>query len=353
MLPEVMRPGENPAVLHPDDLLVDEGAGFLPAGLQHRLPARGVPAVPGGVLGDRLGDGGRYEPVVEFGPLAAVVPSDAVGLAPVLVPRRVVRSVVVDEIRRVGRKQHRALAVHQTADIFVVRAVPAEQPMIAEDPQVACPRGRIARWLGDGQRRHGAPGATFFSAAHVRIEGQQLVEFAVGKADQRQVVVVGQQLVQFRRQQRLVPCSEFGQFIVGQTIGPALRLGQVPEHDHRRLGQPKLRRGQHPPVAGDQLAVLAHEARHGPAELGHAGSELRDLVGPVLLRVLRVRLQARKRPVLDPLRGEAQRHAYSCLWHWGRRDWTPPRVDSAVGATGFRLDSEVRGVSTPRGRSGL
>ena len=81
MLPEVVRPGQDPAVLHPDDLLVDEGAGLFPAGLQHRLAARGVPAVPGGVLGDRLGDGGGDEAVVELGALRAVVPGRAVGLA--------------------------------------------------------------------------------------------------------------------------------------------------------------------------------------------------------------------------------------------------------------------------------
>jgi hypothetical protein len=46
VFPEVMRPGQDTAVLHPDDLLMDEGAGLLPAGLEHRLTAGGVPAVP-------------------------------------------------------------------------------------------------------------------------------------------------------------------------------------------------------------------------------------------------------------------------------------------------------------------
>ncbi len=134
VLPKVMGPGQDAAVLHPDDLLMDEGAGLLPASLQHRLAARGVPAIPGGVLGDRLGHCGGYEAVVKLRALRTVVPGDAVGLAPILVPRRVVRAVVVHEIRRVGGEQDRTLAVHQTAYILMVRTVAAEQPVIAEDP---------------------------------------------------------------------------------------------------------------------------------------------------------------------------------------------------------------------------
>ena len=117
VLPEVMRPGQNPAVLHPDDLLMDEGARLFPAGLQHRLAARGVPAIPGGVLGDGLRHGGRDEAVVELGPLRTVVPGRAVGRRPVLVAGRMVRAVVVHQIRRVGREQDRPLAVHQAAHI--------------------------------------------------------------------------------------------------------------------------------------------------------------------------------------------------------------------------------------------
>jgi hypothetical protein len=58
-----------------------------------------------------------------------------------------------------------------------------------------------------------------------------------------------------------------------------------------RLAQ--LRRSQHAAMVGNQLAVLAHEAGHGPAELGHAGGDLRDLLVPVLLGILPIGLQAR------------------------------------------------------------
>ena len=208
--------------------------------------------------------------------------------------------------------------------------------MIAEDPEIARARGRVARWLGDGHRRHGAPGATFLTVP-LRHEGQQLVQLSIREADQRQIVVVGQQVLQLGRQQRLVPGAEFRQLVVRDAIGPALRLGQMPEHDHRRFGQPQLRGGQHAPVARDQLAVLTDEAGHRPAELGHAGGDLRDLVGAMHLRVLRVGLEARQRPRLDPLGGEVEGHAGSCRWSVG------------IG----RVDSGIRGVSTPRGRPGV
>ena len=44
--------------------------------------------------------------------------------------------------------------------------------------------------------------------------------------------------------------------VVRNAVGPALRLGQMAEHDHRRFGQPELRRSQHPTMARDQFAAL-------------------------------------------------------------------------------------------------
>ena len=83
VLPEVVRPGKHPAVFHPDDLLVHESARLLPASLQHRLAARGVPAVPGSIFGDGLGDRRSYEAVVKLRALRTVVPGCAIGRGPI------------------------------------------------------------------------------------------------------------------------------------------------------------------------------------------------------------------------------------------------------------------------------
>src|SRR5690606_22559124 len=85
VFPQVMRAGENSAVLYPDDLLVDEGDGLLPSRLQPRLATGSMPAVPGGILGDRLAYRWGDEPVVEFGPLVTVVPGRAIGRGRILV----------------------------------------------------------------------------------------------------------------------------------------------------------------------------------------------------------------------------------------------------------------------------
>ncbi|SLN77582.1 hypothetical protein ROA7023_04445 [Roseisalinus antarcticus] len=88
----------------------------------------------------------------------------------------------------------------------------------------------------------------------------------------------------------------------------------MPQHDHRRLFQPQLRGGQHAPMPGDQLAILGHEARHGPAELGHAGGKLCDLVGTMLLGIAGIGLEPGQRPVLDPLGGEGEGHVRVILF---------------------------------------
>lgn len=36
------------------------------------------------------------------------------------------------------------------------------------------------------------------------------------------------------------------QFAVGDAVGAALGVGQMPQHDHRRLGQPEMRGTVHP-----------------------------------------------------------------------------------------------------------
>ncbi len=81
-------------------------------------------------------------------------------------------------------------------------------------------------------------------------------------------------------------------------------------------------------MAGDQFAVVRHQHRHRPAELGHRARDLRDLVRAVRLGVAGIRLQPLERPLLDALRSEAQGHSgSSCRWAGG--SW---RVDSGTGS---------------------
>ena len=116
--------------------------------------------------------------------------------------------------------------------------------MVAEDPEIAGPRGRIARPLRDGHRRHGAPGATFFTVVFRHV-GQQLVQLAVGEADQRQVEILGQQIVQFRRQQKFIPLRPVRRLVGQQAERLDLRLRQfVRENDGHGVETEKARRLQ-------------------------------------------------------------------------------------------------------------
>ena len=58
----------------------------------------------------------------------------------------------------------------------------------------------------------------------------------------------------------------------------------------------------------NSLAILGDETRHRPAELGHAGGELRHLIVIMGLWIGGIGRQLGQRPGLDPLGGEAQRH---------------------------------------------
>jgi hypothetical protein len=142
---------------------------------------------------------------------------------------------------------------------------------------------------------------------------QQCVQFVLGDADQPEVEVVGHQAAQFLQQQGFVPPAQFGQLVVGDAIGAALRLGQMAQNDHRRLGQTELRGGQDAPMPRDQLPVGRDEAGHGPAELSHARGDLCHLVGIVGLGIAGVGAETGQRPMLDPTGHEGRVHAASRL----------------------------------------
>ena len=68
---------------------------------------------------------------------------------------------------------------------------------------------------------------------------------------------------------------------------------------YRHVLQPQHRRRQHPAMPGDQLAIIGHHARHGPAELGHAGCDLGHLVVVVDLGIASIGPQPVDRSRLD------------------------------------------------------
>ena len=131
---------------------------------------------------------------------------------------------------------------------------------------------------------------------------------ALGDAKQRQVEILSQQARDLVAQHGIVPLAQLGQLIVGDPVGAALGLVEVAEPDHRHVLQPQHGGRQHPAMPGDQLAIVCNHAGHGPAELRHAGRDLRNLVGAVDFGIAGIGAQPVNRPGLDLARRKHEVH---------------------------------------------
>ena len=89
------------------------------------------------------------------------------------------------------------------------------------------------------------------------------------------------------------------QLIVRDHVGALLRLAPARGDHHRDLGDAELPGGEHPGVARDQPAVLAHQRRRRPAPLLDAGRDSGDLRIRVGSRIVGIRDQPVNRPPLD------------------------------------------------------
>ena len=105
-----------------------------------------------------------------------------------------------------------------------VRGIPTEQPVRTQQPEIAGARDRCVRnlrcvlfpWIGTVL--------------------QQRVDLACLEAEPGQVDTKLGQVADLQRQQVPVPAGLIGEPVVGEDVGPALRLGQVSEFDHTAPG---------------------------------------------------------------------------------------------------------------------
>ena len=140
MLPVVVAAAEHQPLLGPDDLAADGEAGRLEALGDGRRVQRAMPDV-GDVAGEQRPG---------LAPVGAVVVQHLAGApgrggAGLVAPGR----VVVDAVGRVGDHQLRRHAVEQALDVGRHRGVAAEQPVRAEEPEIAGHRDRVLGRLGD------------------------------------------------------------------------------------------------------------------------------------------------------------------------------------------------------------
>jgi hypothetical protein len=207
----------------------------------------------------------------------------------------------------------RARAVEQKGDVGWIGAVAAQQPALAEQPQIARPRHRLPRCLRLGVRRVvlRRPGCHRLATGNRRAGNRAVARLGCQRIqpgqqpldlrglEPRQPEVELAHLLQLRelpREQRLVPAGVQRDAIVRKPVRRLLRLGQALAHDHRHRRQIEGFGGFQPAMPGDHLAVLVHQDRRDEAELDDRGRDLRHLLG---------RMRARVRGVMRPVRGGA------------------------------------------------
>ena len=108
-----------------------------------------------------------------------------------------VGAVVVDQIWWIACEEYRLLVVHDADDVVRLGAVTAQQAVVAEQPQIARPRHRVHRRLGND----------VFAGEAVTVfeRRQQPIEFLLVEPGEVEVEAGGVQRVQFGRQQLLIP----------------------------------------------------------------------------------------------------------------------------------------------------
>jgi hypothetical protein len=176
--------------------------------------------------------------------------------------------VALPRIGRRGDAQVRALATHQRRDDGGIASVATDQPVPADDPDIArAGHGRDRRCglvvltavFVAVVDRVGVGVAAFvvcrvrstryrFRLAARRVavfhQVEQALDLAGGKAGHVQVETDVGEVGQFQHQQRLIPTGIEGDSVVGDHQRALLRRTQVRQFDHRHLGHAEPARGE-------------------------------------------------------------------------------------------------------------
>ena len=196
---------------------------------------------------------------------------------------------VIDEVGRIGCDERGCLARHDAVHVGELRAVAAEQAVVAEDPEVAGLRDR------HGRRRLGT-GVVEVRALLGSEAGDQPLDLLVVEAYAVERALFAK-LFEQAGQRGVIPLGELVRLVVGDRVGDGVDVGAVEPPD-RDLHQPELLRGLEARVAGDHLAGAARDDGLLPAEAAEGGSDVRDR-GVVLTRVGRGAEELAGRDELD------------------------------------------------------
>jgi hypothetical protein len=232
----------------------------------------------------------------------------------------------------------RPLALEEARDGGRVAAVGAEQSVFTDQPQIAgaCDRHRgrcdvVLVRVADQSAR------VLFGGRFRLLDGvEQAFDLGGREAGQVQIEAGVGQFGELQRQHRLVPAGIEREPVVGDHVGALLRRRQVRKLDHRHLGEPQLACGQQPAVTGDHTVLAIDQDRVGPAELGDAGGDARDLLVAVRARIAGVGDQR-----LDLAVRDGERVQNRCL---GNEEARRRRTVGGLGVSGRR--SRAGGLQT-------
>ncbi len=163
-----------------------------------------------------------------------------------------------DVIRRIRIHQVDGLAVQEPVDVGRVAGVTAQQPVVAQYPQVARLRDRIVRRLGDFIR---------VGQALLELATEQLGQFVGIEPQQRPVDAGALQLRQLDGQQLQIPVREFRGLVVGDAVRPDLLRRQIASNMDRHLLQPELLRREKSGVTGNDHASVVYNDRDPKTKL--------------------------------------------------------------------------------------
>ncbi len=107
------------------------------------------------------------------------------------------------------------------------------------------------------------------------------------------------QVLEFEREEVLVPARELGELVVRDDEGPDLLLGKMVEADRRNCRHAQLLGGAESSVAGDDGVGRVDQERAREPKLPYRVSDLADLLRRVGSRVPPTGRQAPDRAVLD------------------------------------------------------
>ena len=193
-----------------------------------------------------------------FEAVAEIVVGDLPLLAAELVLHR---RAVVHVVRWIGEDHVGQAAGQDLLHSLHLRGIAAEQPVLAQHPDIAGHGDRGLRRL-----RHrvfvGVAGVDLFRVA------EQILDLLVGEADDVEIEAVLLERLQFDAQHLLIPSGVERQPVVGQNKRAPLRFGQMVEDDDRDFGHAQFAGGQQAGVAGDDDPIGAGKNWVRPPELG-------------------------------------------------------------------------------------